>query len=216
MYIFIENNKIRVSASTKLIKANDYATLVEADNILRKANENADQILQYAKIEAQKIKELARKEYILEKEKGYKEGLKNIQKEMATSINETIINSERYIHSIEEKITGLVLDTVKKIIGGIDNSEMVTALVKKSLNVMKNHKQISLRISPMHVDFLNERIDEIVRAYPNINGIEILADDRLDQNQLILESPVGIVDASIDTQLASIKDAFSKCFSPKK
>jgi type III secretion protein L len=59
------------------------------------------------------------------------------------------------------------------------------------------------------------QIAEILSSYPNIDGIEILADERLSQNQLILESPIGIVDASIDTQLAAISDAFSRCFHHK-
>ncbi|WP_419658324.1 FliH/SctL family protein [Desulfosarcina variabilis] len=186
--------------------------MVEVEDILLKAKEKADEIIHDAKMESEKIKLQANKAYVLEKEKGYKEGLKKSQDKMASVINRTIINSDRYIHSIEDKITELVLGTVKKIIDGMDNREMISGLVKKSLNVMKNHKKIKLKISPIHLDYLNLKVDEIIISYPNIHEIEILADDRLDENQLILESPIGIVDASIETQLAAIKDAFSHCF----
>ena len=214
-YVFIENNKLRISPSTKLIKAKSYTSISTVEDILKKARERADVILSSAQKNAELIKEKAGKAYDLEKECGYREGLEKSQKEMATQIYTTILKAEEYIHTFEEKIAAIVLDTVRKIIGEMEKSEVIRALVKKSLSVMKNQKQIKLKVSPINVDYLNMQIAEILSSYPNIDGIEILADERLSQNQLILDSPIGIVDASIDTQLAAISDAFSRCFHHK-
>ena len=213
IYLFIENNKLRLSPSNKLIKARSYASISDVEDVLKKANEIADEILSKARKESEIIKEEARKVYLVEKERGYYEGKQEIQKEMAKDISAVTINAEKYLHEIEEKIITLVLDTVRKILDGIDQSELISAIIKKSLTVMRNQKHIKLKISPMHVDFLNDRITEILGSFPNIQGIQILADERLSQNQLIFESPIGIVDAGIETQLSAIKDAFTRCFS---
>ena len=214
-YVFIENNKLRISPSTKLIKAKSYTSISTVEDILKKARERADVILSSAQKNSELIKERAENAYELEKERGYQEGIEKGQREMATKITSTILKSEEYIHAFEEKIIALVLYAVRKIIDEMEKGEMIRALVKKSLSVMKNQKQIKLKVSPVHVDYLNMQIAEILSSYPNIDGIEILADERLSQNQLILDSPIGIVDASIDTQLAAISDAFSRCFHHK-
>jgi type III secretion protein L len=212
-YILIDNDRLKVSPASKLIKAESYASMVEAEDILLKVRTKADHVLHAAREAAEKIERDAKSAYALECEKGYNDGLQKAKQEMASRINATILKSEHYIHNLEETITALVLDTVRKVIDGQDQNALINALVKKALTVMKNKKQIKLKVSPIYVDFLNERITEIMSSFPYIDVIEVLADERLTKNQLVLESPVGIIDTSIETQLAAIQDAFFRCFS---
>jgi type III secretion protein L len=211
-YILIDNNRLKISPSAKLIKAESYSTIVEADDILSKVKARADQILQTAREDARTIERDAKSAYTLEFEKGYNDGLKKAKQEMASQISATILKSEHYIHNFEEKIAALVLDTVRKVIAGIDQMDLISALIKKALTTMKHQKNIKLKVSPLHIDFLNDRISEILISLPYLDGIEVIADERLTPNQLVMESPIGIVDASIETQLAAIQDAFSRCF----
>jgi type III secretion protein L len=211
-YILIDNNRLKISPSAKLIKAESYSTIVEADDILSKVNARADQILQTAREDARTIERDAKSAYTLEFERGYNDGLIKAKKEMASQISATILKSEHYIHNFEEKIAALVLDTVRKVIDGIDHMDLISALIKKALTTMKHQKNIKLKVSPLHIDFLNDRISEILTSLPYLDGIEVIADERLTPNQLVMESPIGIVDASIETQLAAIQDAFSRCF----
>jgi type III secretion protein L len=211
-YILIDNNRLKISPSAKLIKAESYSTIVEADDILSKVKARADQILQTAREDARTIERDAKSAYTLEFEKGYNDGLKKAKQEMASQISATIFKSEHYIHNFEEKIAALVLDTVRKVIAGIDQMDLISALIKKALTTMKHQKNIKLKVSPLHIDFLNDRISEILTSLPYLDGIEVIADERLTPNQLVMESPIGIVDASIETQLAAIQDAFSRCF----
>ena len=108
IYIFLENNRLRLSPSNKLIKAKCYASITGVEDILKKANEIAKQILIEAKKESERIKEEARKAYLDEKEKGYYEGKQEIQKEMAKDISAVTINAEKYLHEIEDRIITLV------------------------------------------------------------------------------------------------------------
>jgi type III secretion protein L len=212
-FIFIEKNRLRISPSTKLIKAKSYTSISDTEDIIVNAQKKAEQIFRSAKEDADRMREAAIKAYESEREKGYKDGLHQSQKEMATKINETLISVEQYLHGVEQKIRSLVMDTVSKVLDNMDKSELIHALVKKALTKMRNHKPIKLKIAPMHVDLLNARIMEMQIAYPNIDGIEIIADDRLSSNQVILESPMGIIDAGLETQLSAIQDAYSHCFS---
>lgn len=212
MYVFIDTNRIRISPATKLIKAGSYTTITKSEDIISQVNIKAEKILRIAQENAERMLAEAEKVYLTEKERGYSEGIKKSEKEMATEMSTLAINTEKYLSEIEQQITALVLNTVKKVIGDLDQGELIRSLVKNSLAAMRNHKFIKLKISPTHIDFLNSRINEMLNAYPNIHGIEIIADDRLSQNQLILESPIGIVDSSIESQLSAIKDAFERGF----
>jgi type III secretion protein L len=107
------------------------------------------------------------------------------------------------------------MDTVRKVIGGIDKKELISGLVKTALAIMKSQKQITLKVAPLQVDSLNERLSEIIRNYPQINSIEIKGDERLSPGNLVMESRIGIVDAGIETQLTAIEAAFKRCFQPE-
>jgi type III secretion protein L len=104
------------------------------------------------------------------------------------------------------------MDTVRKVIDTSDKSELISGLVKKALTILKSQNHITLKVAPVHVDLLNDRLTEIAAVYPNVDILEVKGDDNLSSNDLIMESDIGIVDASIEVQMAALKDAFLNCF----
>ena len=199
--IFLEKDRIKISPAIKVIKAAEHSSVLHADAVLSEARAKAEQIAKEAE-----------SAYVSEKLRGYQDGLQTAKREMAAIIAATAIKSAQYFHAIEEKTANLVLDAVRKVINGTNQSELVIGLVKRALAVMKNQKQITLKVEPVHVDALSDHLSEILRGYPQIDTVEVRGDDRLSPGELIMESEIGIVDASVEVQLAAIKEAFSSCF----
>lgn len=214
-FIFIDKDRVTAPKSTKVIKAADYSRIVSADKLLSEARINADKIIAQARKKAEEIIKAAEIDYETEKQKGYHDGIQTAKQEMADRISTLAIKTSQYYSNLEENITTLVMNTVRKVIGGIDKNELISGLVKSALAVMKSQKQITLKVAPVQVDSLNERISEIIQNYPQINSIEVQGDGRLSPGQLVIESPIGIVDAGIETQLTSIEAAFKRCFQPE-
>lgn len=214
-FIFIENNRVKIPPVTKVIKADIYNRIVSIDKILSEAQSKAEEIISKARTQAEKITKEADIAYAAEKQKGYQKGLEKARHEMAVKISAVSLKTAQYYHTVEKKMTTLVMDTVKKVIDGTDKSELIIGLVRKALPVFKNRKQITLKVAPVHVDLINGYLSEIMVGYPHIDTFEIKGDERISPNDLILESEIGIVNAGIDTQLTAIEQAFMKCFPQK-
>ena len=237
-FIFIENNRLKIPPATKVIKAKSYAGIHSTNTILSEAKNKAEEIISKAREQAEeiiskglkqaeeieskaqaqteKITKEAEIAYAAEKQKGYQEGLEKAKHEMAVNISAIPLKTAQYYHTVEKKMTTLVMDTVRKVIDNMDKSELIVGLVKKALLVFKSQKMITLKVALVHVDLINEYLSEIMAGYPNIDTIEIKGDERISPNELIMESEIGIVNAGIETQLAAIEEAFTKCFPQKK
>ncbi|MOA47823.1 Yop proteins translocation protein L [compost metagenome] len=75
---------------------------------------------------------------------------------------------------------------------------------------MRNQKQMTLRLHPQQVEVVRARINDLLAAYPGVGYLDILADGRLGQHACILESEIGLVESSIDGQIAALENAFQK------
>lgn len=197
----LDDDLIRISSGTKVVKAETYAPLLTAAATLNRARETAR-----TKIEdAEKI-------YLKEKQRGYQDGMLDGKREMAARLTETSMKMSQYFAAVEHQTVVLVMNIVKKVIDTIPEDELIVALVRKALTVFKTQKQITVRVAPSQIESVNERLSEILSKYPEINVIDVKGDDRLSSRDLILESEIGIVDAGINFQLNTIQETFAHYF----
>jgi len=98
----------------------------------------------------------------------------------------------------------VVISAVRKIIGDYDNEKLVLEAVKKGLLPVYNSKKVAIRVNPQSIPFLSSQLDSLKHE---IDFLEILPDHKLGETDCIIESDIGIVDASIDSQLKAIEDA---------
>ena len=61
-----------------------------------------------------------------------------------------------------------------------------------------------------------ERLGEILSPYPLIVDVHVVADNRLGATGCILESDIGVVDASLAGQIAVFRKSFEKLFGDRK
>ncbi len=187
--------------SKRVIKAEDYALKLEAEEVIEEAKREAAAIL-----------ERAREAYEEEKRRGYEEGLREGKMQMTEQMLNMVSQSVNYFASVEEKVIGIVMAALRKIIGEIDDRELVVRVVKNALAAARNQKQVTVRVSPKQVDLVKSRLHEISSEFPAVSFIEVVADGRLPPNGCIVESEIGIVDASVEVQLEAIERSLRKSF----
>ena len=210
-FIIIEKDHLNISADTCIIKADDYCRLVKANDLLNEARTCAKEIMAKAEAEADQILGQARLEYSRQTQKGYQKGVETAKQDMSTQISTTALHVERYLAEMEEKTVQLVMNIVNKIIGAMDQEPLIRRLVKKSLDLMKNHRQLILKVAPVHLDHINLFLRNLEAEAGFSIRMEIKSDHRMNAGDLILESDMGIVDAGLETQLAVIEQALAKC-----
>lgn len=176
----------------RVIKASDYKNFLEAKSIIDFANQRAAQIL-----------EDAQTQYKLRMDEGYQEGIEQGKLEHSEKMMETILASVEFIENIERTVASVVTQSVEKIIGEIDDNDRIVRIVHQALNSVRGHQRVTVRVSPDE----EPAVSKSLAAMTNGDFMTVIGDPRLENGRCILESELGVVDASLQTQLAAIANS---------
>ncbi|BDV01961.1 type III secretion system protein [Thermodesulfomicrobium sp. WS] len=197
--ILIKGGSIGLVPGKKVIKAAEYAEMTEASALLDAAAREAERI----RAEAQEAAKSMR-------EKGYRDGLREGKQKMAEKMLETVQRTVDYMASSEEMLCELVVTAVRRVIGELGERERIVRIVRNALAVVRSQKQVVVKVAPQDLEAVQAEVDALLRQFPGIEFIEVVADGRLSPQSCILESGMGIVDASVEVQLAAIRNALMK------
>jgi type III secretion protein L len=182
----------------KVLKASEYASLVEAFELIERAKTEAEGIVGSATA--------AREE---EKKRGYEAGLEEGRGEMAESLLSAVTRSVEYFESLEQRVVDIVMQSVQKILGSFDDRELATRVVRNALELFRQQKQVTLRVPPSERNAMQERVGEIMRDFPQMQAINVVGDARIQPGGCILDTDIGVVDCSVETQLAALRRAYT-------
>ena len=201
-------NFIRILRPSDLAMTNPTQWVMSPDEV--RQWQTAEQVLQEARAEAKRIRAEAEQAFEVEKQRGYEEGLTMARMDEAERLIENATRTVEYFAGIEQKIVGLVMKAVRRIMADFDDTTRVLAVVQSGLSVMRNQKQLTLRLSPEHAETVRERAQQLLERFPGVGLMDIVPDNRLKGDAAILESEMGVVEASIDLQLKAIEQGFVK------
>ncbi len=186
------------AAGTKIVKAADYGVLTEANALLADAQARAEKTLQDAEAAYQK-----------KQEEGYRDGLEEGKMEHAEKMLETILSSVEFIEGIEGTLVQVVNQAVRKIIGDMDSNERIVSIVRNALNTVRGQQKVTVRVAPADEPVVSQAFAMMTASSSEkASFLTILADARLPRDSCILESELGVVDASLETQLKALEHAF--------
>jgi len=190
---------IGVDERRKVLRADELRSLRTAEEAVAAAQGQAEQIVG----QAQAI-------YDAEKRRGYEEGREEARMEQAEQMIENVARNVEYFGRVEGRMVDLVMQAVQKIIDDFDDRDKVMMTVRNVLSVVRNQKQMTLRLAPNQVEVVQSRVNDLLAGYPGIGYLDIVADSRLVADACILESDIGLVEASIETQMRALREAFVK------
>ncbi len=195
----ITGNVAQPVAGTRILKAAEFALLTEANSLLAQARARADEI-------AQKAEEA----YQQRKEEGYKDGREEGLLEHAEKLMETVMSSVEFIEGIETTLIDVVNQAVRKIIGELDSNERIVRIVQEGLRNVRNQSRVTVRVSPADDRAVRTALEPMLRSSSgSASFLELVPDARLEQGACILESELGVIDASLETQLKALEKAFT-------
>ena len=193
----LNDDSIQPAAGTKLIKSAELGQLFEASALLEAAREKAAS-LEKAALEAYEEKKL----------EGYRDGLEEGKLEHAEKMMETIISSVEFIEGIESTLVNVVTQSIRKIIGEMGDRERIVAIVRNALNVVRGQQKVTVRVSPADEEAVLQAMAAMTSSASGSSFLTVIADVRLEKDSCILESELGVVDASLSTQLKALENAF--------
>ena len=201
--LLIDKKEFTLRSSGRLVKAEEVA-----------AARTAAETMAAAEAEAARIREEAKAAYEAEKERGYEEGLAQGRMEIAEKKLEMLDSSVAYMESVEGRMADIVMKALHKCVEEIGDRELVVQVVRKVMSaVIRTQKQVTLKVAPGMGPVVKERLSSILAAYPTVEHVDVVEDERLKGPACMIETEAGVADGSVDSQLAAIERSIKKHFS---
>lgn len=183
---------------------------MQGEQIIADAREEADRIRKQAEeeagIAAQEILEEAGK-------KGYEDGLQKGMAEADRVKAELEELKQKHNEEYLEQIAGLepafgeiVAQLVEKLTGVAveDKKNVILYLIHNSIMDSNNSKSYAIRVSKEDYDYVLSRKEELYRLVTQDTVIDIISDKNLERNQCLIETDAGMLDCSLDVELANL------------
>ncbi|MBV8190034.1 MAG: HrpE/YscL family type III secretion apparatus protein [Alphaproteobacteria bacterium] len=200
----LEQGALQLKPS-RVIKAEDFGKA-----------QDAQALVAHARAEAERIVAQAKEVFEHERARGLAEGREAAKIEMAEQMVETVGKIVEFLGTVEQDMIDIVNRALERILGEIGERELIVRIVKNILSTVRNEKRLTLRVAPDQVTVVKQRLNEILSLYPVIVEVQIVGDGRLSPTGCILESEIGLIDASLEGQLSALRKSFAKIFGERR
>ncbi len=178
----------------------------ECDAMLDEANEEVARRIEEAKSECDAIREAARKE-------GYEAGQLEASKELEAErerLAEYQANLqkeyEEMVRSIEPEMVEVITNVYEHVFGDnfFSRRDVLVCLINKALMHVDSSDRVTICVSQYDYDMLVGMKAALLDKVPYREEPEIMQRDDLAKGQAKIETPFGIIDCSIDTELKEL------------
>ena len=191
--------KVAPGPEVRVLRAADYMTLVEAREAIARG-----------RAEAEEWRRKAEEAYEERRRDGFAEGLAEGKAELAAQLLETLTASVDQVAAMESQLVDVVIQSLRAILGTFEREELVTRVVGNALRLVRDEKKILLRVAAADLNAVSARMEDIRLRYSGMGRVDVVADSALTPGGCILETETGVVDASLERQLAIIEETFRR------
>ena len=206
-FVRVDSEKPRPAPGKRVLAPEDYLVFASAQDLLA-----------WAESRARQIEDEAKAAFLAEHERGYKEGMVRAQGEISEQMLTMVSRSVDYLASAESQVAKTVIMCLRKILGEIPEEDLVIATARNALSVVQNESRVTLAVRPEVQEEVRGRIGEVLKGQGGIGFLEVVSDQGLERGGCRLETEVGVVDASIESQISAIervfKDRLKSTFDP--
>lgn len=201
--LLLKRKTFDVEASGATVTADEAAAIARAEEIVAAAEAEAELLRQKAAADAE-----------AEKTRGYQDGLDAGKMEIMMQNLDLVEESVRFMESIEEKVSDIVMKALRKCVAEIGDRDLVVQIVRKAMAaVVRNQRQITVKVNPDMVGEVKGRLEAILAEFPSLSYVDVAEDAHLDRTACVVETEAGVVEASVEGQLQAIEKSIRKNFS---
>ena len=205
--VVLKPDSLSLAPDAAVVKAAQYGVLAEAQAAKQEAQAQAARIIDAAnaKLEqAQADGEALREQKRIE---GQQQGREEARAEVAETISKLNASMQAWIAEVEPTLIQLVTRCVKEVVETTDRSAVIKEAVDRGLAELSSANEIKIKIAPSQAESIRPLLAEIADRHGLRATVRLEPDAMLKEGDCIVESPMGVVDLRIDTQLRLIKNA---------
>jgi flagellar assembly protein FliH len=133
--------------------------------------------------------------------------IKNVDDRLARTLRDLVVLKGRMRSEAESDVVRLSLAIAKRILHRelTVDPESIQGVVHAALQKLQNREIASVRVCPSAL----ETVRSAMERAGVMSGISVIADPKMQNGDLVFETTLGELDASIETQLKEIARGFS-------
>jgi type III secretion protein L len=204
-FSLIYQGEIHPSTDEKIIPAEEFSTLMDAKQILEKAEEDAETFREELEKEADALREKAEKE-------GYQKGLEEFNEKLAWFDRELkALRAE-----LQTQILSIALKASRKIVGSelTLRPEAIVDIVVQALTPVLQSKQITIYVSKAERELLETAKPKLKSLLDQALSVTVLDRPDISPGGCIIETESGIINATIENQWRTLEAAFARYRTP--
>jgi type III secretion protein L len=221
MMIWLNDGPGSLAVEDGVVRAGDLPRLQALDECRRELQEQQDRLIQAARDEAQALLEQAHREAeaLLERaraeaqdelRRGYEDGQRRAVMEWHDRQAGQTLDRAGMLRRMHEKLAGIVATAVERIV----QSESREALYQRALHSVKSltrgASSLALRVSAADYAHASAALASLPALAPHGLAVEVRVDPALKPGGCVFESDLGILDASLHTQLEGLRAAMDR------
>ncbi|MER8791416.1 FliH/SctL family protein [Mesorhizobium sp. M0983] len=178
----------------RILPAGSAQTLIDAEQVLTQARREANALIDAARGSARAIEVRAKEA-----------GLAEAQAAIEARLTAIATQSLRIMAQNEAQIIDIGLQIARRIIDTIEPVEAAVQIAMRGLKFAGHNSLVRVRVAPSLLEAVRNRLDEILPTATSRAVVDLIADARVKDAGCILETDAGLVDATIESQLAAIE-----------
>lgn len=217
-----------VAEDGDILRHETYATLVALDEaaqacglrhraILADAERRAQDIIACAQEEALVLDEQARQRFADAEQRGYEAGKTQAIAEWYARFAQHASEQRDMHETLRERLAELVVVAVEQIVRSEDSGALFARSASALDRIAEGCAYLKVRVHPDDQEAASRefgRFSDEMRQRGRAAPVTVLADRELPPGACICESDLGMVDASLATQLAAMRAAVERALAP--
>lgn len=195
----INDEKVHISPTTKIIPSEEFTTMLHANEVLNAVKEEAAKYREQVFAECETIKEAAAKE-------GYEAGF-NFWAEHVARLEKEI---EEVGATYEKVLVTVATKAAKKIVGHEleTREDTIVDIVSNTLKAVAQHKKIAIYVNRKNAQILEKYRPRLKSIFEELQSLSIRQRDDLDDGSCVIETEGGIINARLDKVWEILEHAF--------
>lgn len=138
------------------------------------------------------------------REEGLRLGRADAQKEALEQVAQMQHSMNNWVKTTDVQLIELVNRCVSEVVHQIDPTLIAKQAIEKGLSELINAPQVNVRVHEITPD-IEETVETMVKKYGISGNVRIITDGTLAKGDVIVDSPMGMVDLRLEKQLGAIE-----------
>jgi len=196
--VVLSPDKVCLAPGVRRISASQFSALVDAHEALEVAKSQAETIVN----QADQVRDQARQD-------GMNQGRAQARAELVSCVASLRGSVGTWVQNTEPKLVEIVQRCVRDVIKSVDTDQLVRDSIHRALSEMTTAQDIRVQVHESQVDALRAQVEGFIDKHALRGVIRFEASMALKPGDCIVESPMGVVDLRVESQLKFVNQTLS-------